>query len=89
MKKRDWFVDAGAFTATAVLAVLFAGISWSTVASCTKQQRAIVRTVVDIVDQVCGDQDNVDECLGKAQAARAAARAAAAQDAGSADASTD
>lgn len=43
--------------------------------SCTRQQRAIVRTVVDLVDQVCGDRDTLDECLGKAQAARAAAQA--------------
>ena len=54
--------------------------------SCTKEQRAIVRTVVDIVDQVCGDKDSVDECLGKAQAARAAARAGLQADAGAQDA---
>lgn len=64
--------------------------------SCTKGQRQIVRTVVDLVDQVCGDRDSVDECLGKAQAARAAARAAQAGpdagapvDAGPVDASAD
>jgi hypothetical protein len=50
--------------------------------SCTKEQRSIVHTVVDIIDQVCGDKDTVDECLGKAQAARAAARAGASADAG-------
>jgi len=54
--------------------------------ACTKEQRAIVRTVVDIVDQVCGDKDSVDECLGKAQAARAAARAGLQADAGAQDA---
>lgn len=55
--------------------------------SCTKEQRSIVHTVVDIIDQVCGDKDTVDECLGKAQAARAAARAkASGTDAGAQDA---
>lgn len=68
------------------LAYLFLMVWMVTLISCTKEQRAIVRTVVDIVDQVCGDKDSVDECLGKAQAARAAARAGLQTDAGAQDA---
>ena len=54
---------------------------------CTKAQRAVVRSVVDLVDEVCGDNDSVDDCLGKAQAKRASMRhvPAAAADAGAGD----
>lgn len=42
--------------------------------ACTPAERAVVRSVVDLVDEVCGDKDTVDECLGKAQAKRASMR---------------
>jgi len=50
--------------------------------SCTPTQRAVVRSVVDLVDEVCGDNDSLDDCLTKAQAKRSAMRAGAAADAG-------
>lgn len=67
--------------------MLFAAVAMATVIAlfaCTPQQRTVVRSVVDILDQVCGDGDTIDSCLGKATAARA--KAAAAADAGVADA---
>lgn len=63
---------------------LVGGTLFAAFTACTPAQRNIVRSVVDLVDEVCGDSDSIDTCLGKATAARA--RAAAAADAGAADA---
>ena len=52
------------------------------VSGCTPAQRSVIRSVVDVIEEVCGDGDSVDVCLGKAQAHRAAL----ARDAGAADA---
>lgn len=71
------------------LVVCWLWVGVSLLSACTRQQREIVRTVVDLVDQVCGDKDSVDECLGKAQAHRAAQRAGAHADAGAAAAPPD
>lgn len=76
-------VFSSAYGSTLVFAAGAAAIIL-TLFACTPQQRSIVRSVVDLVDEVCGDADTVDSCLGKATAARA--KAAAAADAGVADA---
>ncbi len=57
-----------------LVAIVISGVLWA----CTPTQRAIVHTVVDLIDTVCGDNDDIDTCLGKAQAQRAALRASAA-----------
>jgi hypothetical protein len=71
-------VLVGVFAITAPLAL--------STGACTPTQRAVVRSVVDLVDEVCGDQDSLDDCLTKAQAKRSAMRAGAAADAGAAGA---
>lgn len=50
--------------------VLFAGVQALGLVcmSCTAPQRRVVRTVLDLADTVCGDNDTVDDCLAKCQA---------------------
>lgn len=73
---------------TVLCAILVAAFASGVLYACTPTQRAIVHTVVDLVDAVCGDSDDVDACLGKMQTRRASMRAAAAGSAsvGAADA---
>lgn len=35
--------------------------------ACTRPQRQVVRTVLDLADAVCGDNDTPEECLTKCQ----------------------
>ncbi len=35
--------------------------------ACTAPQRQIVRSVLDLADQVCGDNDSLEQCLHKCQ----------------------
>lgn len=61
---KDWIARVALALALAQITIGLAFVS------CTPQQRAIVRTVVDVVEQVCGDGDSVDDCIGKMQAHR-------------------
>lgn len=44
--------------------------------SCTMPERAIIKSVIDIIDTVCGEKDTVDECLSKVNKLRAEQRKA-------------
>jgi hypothetical protein len=81
MKRLDILVLAGFFVLMGML--LFVPFLMN---GCTPAQRSVVRSVVDIIEEVCGDKDTVDQCLGKAQAHRAALRRG---DAGAADAAAE
>lgn len=62
----------------AVWAMAFIGVICivAGITNCTPTQRAIVRSVTEVIDEVCGDKDSIEECLSKAQMKQAAKRAA-------------
>ncbi len=61
------------------LCIVFCSIYGGVFLACTPAQRAIVRTIIDVANVVCGDGDDVDACLLKMQGARAAAAKAQAK----------
>jgi len=81
MKKKIEIVPL-LFTAGMLLCITAIVAPMAMSISCTPTQRTVVRSVVDLVDEVCGDHDSVDDCLSKAQAKRSAMRAGASADAG-------
>ena len=54
-----------------ILAGLLAIVYGVVLASCTQRDRAIVKDVVHLIDDVCSDLEDVDTCLAKMQAHRA------------------
>jgi hypothetical protein len=69
------FVAVGQFLLVAMASAVVMGKLIGLLA-CTPEQRAVVKTIVDLVELVCDANDDQDTCLGKMQAHRAAARAA-------------
>lgn len=45
------------------LFIVFGSLGGLALASCTPLQRSIVRTVIDTVENVCGDAMTTEECL--------------------------